>query len=124
MITRESLIDRFGEFEIGRLEKNIKDPQATDKAIDDAVQLVNGYLASNYRLPLPSIPASVERACAVVARYYLYKDKPPESIRQDYEDILNWLKDVATGKIKLTFGAGVDEPQEEKTVFSSGAFVA
>lgn len=122
MITRSDLNDRFGEFEIERLEKNIKDPQAVNKAIDDAVQFVNSYIASNYRLPLPSIPASVERACAVVARYYLYKDKPTATVRQDYDDILAWLKDVASGKVKLDFGEG--DEQEEKTLFVSGAFVA
>lgn len=121
-LSRYDLIDRYGQYEIERLEKNINDPEAVDKAINDAVEMVNGYIASNYRLPLPTFPASVVRACAVVARYYLYKDKPTETVRQDYEDILNWLKDVAVGKIKLLHGN--DDDTDDKSVFNSGAFVA
>lgn len=119
-LSRDDLIDRYGQYEIERLEKNINDPEAVEKAIDDAVEFVNGYIASNYQLPLPTFPTSVVRACAVVARYYLYKDKPTDTVRQDYEDILNWLKDVGTGRIKLSVGQG----NNEKSTFYSGAFIA
>lgn len=120
-ITKDDLINRYGSFEIERLEKSIGDEQAVDKAIVDAMELVNGYVATHYRLPLPIIPASVARACAVVARYYLYKDKPTDSIRQDYEDVLLWLKDVASGKVKLALGN--DDVESPKAFYQTGAFV-
>lgn len=123
MITRDDLTDRFGSFEIERLEKNINDPEAVQKAIDDATELVNGYVGVRYRLPMPIMLASIGRAVAVVARYYLYKDKPTDTVRQDYEDIVAWLKDVSSGKVKLDFGNGVDD-SDQSAFYRTGAFVA
>lgn len=120
-MTKDDLIDRFGEFEIERLAKNINDPQAIDKAITDATELVNGYIGTRYRLPLPVVLASVSRAIAVVARYYLYKDKPTDTVRQDYEDVLVWLKDVASGKVKLALTD--DTSDNPKAYYQTGAFV-
>ena len=119
-ITREDLIDRFGQREIERLEANINDPQAVTTAITDAVDGINGYIAAYNALPLPIIPASVARVCAVMARYYLYKDKPTEQVRKDYEDAIRWLEQVASGKIKLILG--LEEPKPD-IGFISGAMV-
>lgn len=119
-ITREDLIDRFGQREIDRLEANINDPQAVDTAITDACDVIDGYLAAAEALPLPMIPASVKRVCAVLVRYYLYKDKPTEQVRTDYEDVLRWLEQVSSGKIKLMLGLSENKPV---TGFVSGAMV-
>lgn len=109
-ITRDDLVDRFGQREIERLETNINDPQAVDTAITDACDVIDGYLAAAEALPLPMIPASVKRVCAVLVRYYLYKDKPTEQVRTDYEDVLRWLEQVSSGKIKLILGLEQDKP--------------
>lgn len=109
-ITRDELIDRFGQREIERLENNINDPQAVQTAITDAVDVVNGYLSAAEELPLPMIPASVKRVAAVMVRYYLYKDKPTEQVRTDYEDAIRWLEQVSSGKIKLILGIEQDKP--------------
>ncbi|MGP5518019.1 gp436 family protein [Psychrobacter celer] len=119
-ITRDELIDRFGQREIERLENNINDPQAVQTAITDAVDVVNGYLSAAEALPLPMIPASVKRVAAVMVRYYLYKDKPTEQVRTDYEDAIRWLEQVSSGKIKLILGIGQDKPIKG---FVSGAIV-
>ena len=119
-ITRDELIDRFGQREIERLENNINDPQAVQTAITDAVDVVNGYLSAAEALPLPMIPASVKRVAAVMVRYYLYKDKPTEQVRTDYEDAIRWLEQVSSGKIKLILGIEQDKPIKG---FVSGAIV-
>ena len=119
-ITRDELIDRFGQREIERLENNINDPQAVQTAITDAVDVVNGYLSAAEALPLPMIPASVKRVAAVMVRYYLYKDKPTEQVRTDYEDAIRWLEQVSSGKIKLILGTEQDKPIKG---FVSGAMV-
>ena len=119
-ITRDELIDRFGQREIERLENNINDPQAVQTAITDAVDVVNGYLSAAEALPLPIIPASVKRVAAVMVRYYLYKDKPTEQVRTDYEDAIRWLEQVSSGKIKLILGIEQDKPIKG---FVSGAMV-
>ena len=76
-LTRDELIGRFGEAEIVRLERNIAktdgaNPTTSEQAISDAVEMVNGYIAVQYPLPLPVTTEPVKRAVAVVARYYLY----------------------------------------------------
>lgn len=111
-ITRDDLDTRFGKNEIDRLATAIREPDAVQKAIDDAVQAVESYVASRYDLPLPIVPVSLQRACAVIARYYLYKNQPTETVRQDYEDITRWLEQVASGKVKLVLGlpAGEESP--------------
>ncbi len=116
---------RFGETEIVRLERNIAktdgaNPPTSEQAISDAVEMVNGYIAVQYPLPLPVTTEPVKRAVAVVARYYLYKDKPTEIVRLDYEDVMSWLKNIATGKAVLNFPVQDDQPIH---LFGTGIFV-
>ena len=124
-LTRDELIGRFGETEIVRLERNIAktdgaNPPTSEQAISDAVEMVNGYIAVQYPLPLPVTTEPVKRAVAVVARYYLYKDKPTEIVRLDYEDVMSWLKNIATGKAVLNFPLHDDQPTH---LFGTGIFV-
>ncbi|MCE1272215.1 MAG: DUF1320 domain-containing protein [Acinetobacter sp.] len=124
-LTRDELIGRFGETEIVILERNIAktdgaNPPTSEQAISDAVEMVNGYIAVQYPLPLPVTTEPVKRAVAVVVRYYLYKDKPTEIVRLDYEDVMSWLKNIATGKAVLNFPVQDDQPTQ---LFGTGIFV-
>ncbi|MFW1952062.1 gp436 family protein [Acinetobacter beijerinckii] len=124
-LTRGELIERFGESEIVRLERNIAktdgaNPPTSEQAISDAEEMVNGYVAVQYPLPLPVTTEPVKRAVAVIARYFLYKDKPTEIVRMDYEDVISWLKQIAAGKAVLIFP--VDDDQPERLV-GTGIFV-
>lgn len=124
-LTREELIERFGETEIVRLERNIaktegSNPSTSEKAISDAEEMVNGYVAVQYPLPLPITTEPVKRAVAVIARYFLYKDKPTEIVRLDYEDVIGWLKQIAAGKAVLIFPVADDQPER---LVGTGIFV-
>lgn len=121
-ITRQDMIDRYGENEIMQAERNIKSDHAVASAIEDACVEVDGYVARQYALPLPVVTRSLKRAVAVIARYYLWKDKASEQIRQDYEDTIKWLDKVASGKVYLIFGTDATA-DEFKAEFVSGAFV-
>lgn len=126
-ITKDDLIDRYGVAEITQLERNIGDDNAVQSAIDDACVEVEGYVARQYRLPLPVITKSLKRATAIVARYYLYKDRASGQVRQDYEDVIIWLDKIASGKVKLVFGLDDNQNSGQSTSgessFVSGAFV-
>jgi phage gp36-like protein len=98
----------------------LPNPTTSEQAISDAVEMVNGYIAVQYPLPLPVTTEPVKRAVAVVARYYLYKDKPTEIVRLDYEDVMSWLKNIATGKAVLNFPLQDDQPTH---LFGTGIFV-
>ena len=124
-LTREELIERFGETEIVRLERNIAktegpNPSTSEKSISDAEEMVNGYVAVQYPLPLPITTEPVKRAVAVIARYFLYKDKPTEIVRLDYEDVIGWLKQIAAGKAVLIFPVADDQPER---LVGTGIFV-
>lgn len=119
-ITRQDMIDRYGENEIVQAERNIKSDDAVSLAIEDASVEVDGYVSRQYPLPLPMVTKSLKRAVAVIARYYLWKDKASEQIRQDYEDAIKWLDKVASGKVYLVFGTSTGDGKNE---FVSGAFV-
>ena len=124
-LTRDELIERFGEQEIVKLERNIArtpdaHPATSEKAISDAEEAVNSFVAARYPMPLPVTTEPVKRAVAVVARYYLYKDKPTEIVRLDYEDVMSWLKNIATGKAVLNFPVQDDQPTH---LFGTGIFV-
>lgn len=99
MITRDDLVDRYGEADIAGLERNINDPDATATRIADATRYVNSYV-SDY-LPLATIPSSLKDATALVARYKLFKNKRPDDVNEDYKNLVLWLDKIASGKLAL-----------------------
>ena len=124
MITRDDLIDRYGEDDISGLERNIKDPDATDTRIADATRFINSYV-SDY-LPFSTIPSSLKDACAMITRYKLFKNKRPDDVNEDYKNLVLWLEKVAAGKLSLVDDDGVkidtkDDFYDE--TFKSGAMV-
>ena len=99
MITRDDLVDRYGEADIAGLERNINDPDATATRIADATRYVHSYV-SDY-LPLATIPSSLKDATALVARYKLFKNKRPDDVNEDYKNLVLWLDKIASGKLAL-----------------------
>ena len=124
-ITRDDLIERFGEAEIMQLERSIKDANAINTAIEDACIEVDGYVARQYSLPLPVVTKSLKRAVATISRYYLWKDKASDKVQKDYDDMIAWLDKVANGKVYLVFGleSGNSSNTGDGSTFASGAFV-
>ena len=124
-ITRDDLIERFGEAEIMQLERSIKDANAINTAIEDACIEVDGYVARQYSLPLPVVTKSLKRAVATISRYYLWKDKASDKVQKDYDDTIAWLDKVANGQVYLVFGleSGNSSNTGDGSTFASGAFV-
>lgn len=99
MITRDDLVNRYGEDDIAGLERNIKDPDATVTRIADATRYINSYVADY--LPLATIPSSLKDACALITRYKLFKNKRPDDVNEDYKNLVLWLDKIASGKLAL-----------------------
>lgn len=120
-ISRDDLMLRFGETEILQLERNISREngiESTEQAIQDACDMVNSYLAKRYALPLKMVTEPLKRAVAVIARYYLYKSRPTEQVRLDYEDVMSWLVKISNGTAVLWV-----EQKDEKANHAIGVFV-
>ena len=99
MITRDDLVNRYGEDDIAGLERNIKDPDATVTRIADATRYINSYVADY--LPLATVPSSLKDACALITRYKLFKNKRPDDVNEDYKNLVLWLDKIASGKLAL-----------------------
>lgn len=128
-ITRDDLIDAFGQVEIERLEFNIiksDDPdekaKASNTAAKSASNKADSYLSVRYDLPLPNTPDVLKTCVCDVARYLMYKDQPTEEVESRYKEALAYLKDLGAGRAKLVFP--VDTPSDQgQPQFGSGIFV-
>lgn len=99
--TREALISRFGG-EIAELELMHDDPQAaTNLAIQDATEEIDGYLAARYPLPLPNVPNNLARIACYIARYRLYTRAPTDAASKQYDEAIAFLKGVRDKKNDL-----------------------
>ncbi|HWH86352.1 MAG TPA: phage protein Gp36 family protein [Pseudomonas sp.] len=70
-------------------------------AANDATDLINGYIAGRYQLPLMPVPGVLIRLCSEVARYNLYDDAPTEAIQDRKTATLKTLRDIADGRLSL-----------------------
>lgn len=124
MITRDDLVDRYGEADIAGLERNINDPDATVTRIADATRYVHSYV-SDY-LPFATVPSSLKDACALITRYKLFKNKRPDDVNEDYKNLIIWLDKVAAKKLSLVDDDGnVIDTKDDfyDDSFKSGAMV-
>ena len=109
------LIQRFGEPELIQLTDEHRtgaiDEATVTAAIADAQSEIDSYLATKYSLPLSSeqVPNSLIRVTCDLARYYLYNDQAPETIRTRRNEAVDYLKGIAAGKVDLGITSG-DEP--------------
>lgn len=112
--TLDDLIERAGEVEIRQIadrdRDGFPDPEVIAAALEDAVNLIDGYLAAKYAVPLASVPPIVRAWAFSIARYKLHRDGAPEHVEADYKDAIAALKDVARGLIALPVPAGETPP--------------
>lgn len=121
--TLSDLIERAGEAEIRQIadrdRDGVPDADVIAAALADADNLINGYIAVRYSVPLPSVPDLVRTWAVSIARYVLFRNGAPEWVAQDYKDALTALKDVSRGTASLPFAAGDAKPSA-----SSGSVMA
>lgn len=110
--TLANLIARAGAVEIYQIadrdRDQIPDPDVVDAALQGADNLINGYVAVKYAVPLASVPELVNTWAISIARYILHRNGAPEHVAQDYKDAISALKDVAAGRIALPVAVGAE----------------
>lgn len=108
--TLADLIERAGEAEIRQVADRDRDgaidADVIEAALQDADNLVNGYVATKYAVPLASVPDLVRTWAVSIARYVLHRNGAPDHVEQDYKDALAALKDVAAGRLTLPVAPG------------------
>lgn len=111
--TQADLEARYGVDELVKLTDRAEPPagvadgETVARALADASNLIDGYLAGRYTLPLSAVPALVATWCAQIARYLLHVHGAPERVEADYRDAIAQLRDVAAGKLTLQ-AAGIE----------------
>lgn len=108
-VTKQQMIDRFGERELVQLTDRSNVPPATiddtvlDGALADAADMIDGYLKPVYALPLSVVPGILVRMAADIARYFLHARgvEKESQVYRSYAEALAWLKGVSTGLIQL-----------------------
>lgn len=134
MITKQDLIDRFGEAELATLTDrehyNTIDDEVLNKAIADAQAEVESYLNPTglvirddlgdlvYRMQQTPPKPLVIKACDI-ARYYLYEDGDTKIVKERYEQAIAWLKLVMKNPSMLT---GIDDEKQAERI-ESGVYV-
>ena len=103
--TQDDIVDRYGEDMLFSLanrdgDDNL-DNKAIEKALCDATDEMDSYLAVRYALPLEQIPTQLKRLCVDIALYRLSPDHGTEERRNRYEDAIAMLGKLASGKAIL-----------------------
>lgn len=103
--TLAEMITRFGEPELVQRTDPIEgvaiNTVLLGNALADADAEIDSYLAVRYTLPLAGTPVVLVRLASDIARYRLYDDGVPETVRQRYEDAVSLLKRMASGDVLL-----------------------
>ena len=114
--TLDDLIERASEAEIRQIADRDRDgtidPDVIESALIAADNLVNGYVATKYAMPLPSVPDLVRTWATIIARYELHHNGAPDHVVRDYDRALAALKDVAAGRATLPVAPGEDAPAQ------------
>lgn len=110
--TLATITEQFGAKEVLRVSDRDKDGVAdvgvVDRAIADADAEIDSYIGTKYKVPLDPVPGIVVTASATIAMYRMSYDvgSLTEEKRRRYEDLIRWLRDVASGKAVLDPGVG------------------
>ncbi len=105
----QDLIDRYGASEITQLADRdgdgAPDPAVCNKALQDASDMIDGYVGGRYSLPLDPVPGNVSRVCSDIARFYLWKDQASDAVMALYKAAMAVLTGIQNGSITLEAAA-------------------
>jgi phage gp36-like protein len=102
---------------------NLDDPSvedvnsvALDRALTDASEEIDSYLAGRYTLPLTAVPKVLIGKCLDIARYRLDTVRQRDDVRQRYDDAIKFLTLISKGSISL----GLDSQNQPTPQASTG----
>ncbi len=108
--TTADLIRRFGQQELVRLTTPAGEDMdgvvvaTAEAALEDASAVMDSYLRTQVGTPIDLPPREVSLFCGDIARHILSTGDgktPGEEVQKRYDDAMRWLRDVASGKVKL-----------------------
>ncbi|MFC3333843.1 phage protein Gp36 family protein [Flavobacterium palustre] len=114
---KDLITDAFERF----IDESSKDDETVlDNAEERAIALVKTMIGSRYNVALifdETTPIINEMLVQIISRIVLYRvikrnaaRKVPTDYKEDYDEAIKWLNDIATGKTPL---AGLPLPEDE-----------
>lgn len=85
------------------------DASAIAAALAAADEIIDGYLAGRYALPLSPAPGILKDVACAIARARLHREGAPENVRAGHDEAISRLKDIASGRFRLQ-AAGAETP--------------
>ena len=105
--TLQELTDRYGAALLvaltdrGEVATGMVDSAVVTKALADASEVIDGFLAVKYVIPLVTVPGLVNDLCKSIAIYKLHITMPEEKIARDYQDAMKSLRDISDGRLRI-----------------------
>lgn len=81
--------------------------------------LIDGYIAPRYNLPLQNHYDILTDACCDIAYYKLFYVDGQESVRKRFEDAIALLKDIQSGRARLSEPTGQESRSVRKVYIKS-----
>ena len=105
-VTKQELIDRFGQDELPELDGGGDDDAKINAAIADADGMINLHLRTGgYAEPARGKAAvELKRYAVRIVRYLMNEDSSSmsEEIQKRYDESMAWLKQLSKGDVLLT----------------------
>lgn len=111
--SRDDMLDRCSEAMLIDLTDRADPPTGEigetvlARGLADADAVIDGYLKGRYLLPLSATPPLVRDLALAITTYKLHRNAASDKVRQDYEDAISALKQIASGVVRLDV-AGVE----------------
>lgn len=120
-LTVQEYIRRYGAQETATITNEVRATPGTapaiveskvEEAIEDATDVVDGFIGTRYALPLPSLPRLVVGWTAALAREFLFKTKPVPAVTEAADRVRLQLAQLSNRKINLPVPEGGEAPAE------------
>ncbi len=85
----------------GAVATGVIDAAVVAKACQDASDIIDGYLAGRYALPLAAIPPLVATLAEDIAIWRLHPYEPDPKLKADFDAAMRSLRDIGSGAIRL-----------------------
>ena len=126
--TDNDIVDRLGEERVRRLTDDANagsiDSTRLARVREEATQIVDTYIRGRYDLPLPTpAPQLLVQIETDVLAHRLYRRRAnvdiPDSVQSGYDEAMDMLKALSSGRIKLGIDTEGDGEDDSKPVYKT-----
>ena len=125
--TQQDIINKYDDMTLRQLSSKTNDGDINVVVVDDALinasAIIDGYISSQYDLPLSSVPSLLKSYCVDIAVYEMATGQGlmTDDIKERQKSAIKFLADVGKG----TFSLGLSKKQKDaatsnKIIFSKG----